>query len=581
MLNSFQTGVLRRSNLSLGLLLLCCVFAALPRAGRAQAPANLVANPDFESAGVWNVCGGAAIVDAQTSGPSAAHAGRYAAQFRGPSSGAGCPAPPSGYDYLGKAPQAVWQNVAIPADAPAVTVSFWYWVDGEPQTDLQVFLASNMYSFTNSLVGADLEDLSGFAIPGWTLYRRVLKPAELAAVRGKTLLMAFRLNKALAANDTLTFRVDDVQVVAADARSAAVALPAALRGNGTRPIAYVRSDPGNSFTGRLFRMDSDGQNAGLVYRGQLSDVGAPVWSRGGTQIALIDGNTYPPGEVDVNKYVSATALTVVNADGSSPRTLAQTGGKPGSPCPVPPGDNEIKDLIVEFTHLSWAPDDRSIVASNFSYLRSCSATLSGGLAQIESIATATGAGTKLLDYATTPELSRDGRILFEAYDLQGGNRPGSVWLYDAAAAQQLLAGKGFDDDGDPTWLPDGRRFATIRTATLSYRYDADGSSGTRNQAIMLFDRQDLLNPRMLLLADHGSIDDLAASPDGAYLLYTLRTTEGNVSRSNIWWLDVAGGTTGPVTTDGLSRDPDWRFTAVSPSGPSALPRRASIPFAAK
>lgn len=566
------------------MMLLCCAFAAaVPHAGRAQAPqqvpANLVADAGFEGSGSWNVCGGAVFADAQASGPSAVHSGRYAAQFRNPSTGANCPAAPPGYEYFSKAPQAVWQNVAVPAGAPAVTVSFWYRVDGVPATDLDVFLASNMYRFTNSFVGADLNNVSGFALPGWQLFRHVLNADELAAVRGKTLLLAFRLNDPLGRDETLTFGIDDVQVVMADAHTTGAPPPAALRGDGTRPIAYVHADADNTYNRRLYRMDTDGQNAGLVYRGQLSDVGGPVWSRGGDRIALIDGNTYPAGEPNPDKYVSATALTVLNADGANPRQIFQTGGVPGSPCPAP-GGTATDDFIQELTHLSWASDDRSLVTSIFAYLRDCNGKLGGGLARIETVPAAGGASTKILDFATTPEVSRDGRIVFEAYDLQGGNRAGSVWVYEAAAqpaGQKLLEPKGYDDDGDPTWLPDNRRFATLRP-TMSYRFDADS---TRSQAIMLFDRQDLANPRMLLLADHGSVSDLAVSPDGAYLLYTLGTSEGNTTKYNIWWLDIATGASGPVTSDGLSSDPDWRQAAGSPGGPSRLPRRVSIPWAAR
>jgi Tol biopolymer transport system component len=526
----------------------------VPRPGLTTTPIVL-ANPGFES-GVspWHICGGATHVDAQVAGANAVHSGRYAIQLQNPSTTVGCPSPPPGYEYMGLTPQALWQEVTIPADTPAVTVSFWYWVDGLPRTDLDVYLASNMYKFSAGFGGADLGRISPYLLPGWQLFRYVLTPDELAKVRGKTLWLAFRLYDPLGANDTLTFRIDDVQVVGADVRTTAAPLPAALRGDGSQPLAFIREDAANSYRTRLYRMDTDGRNLHLMYPGQLSDVGRPVWSHSGRNIALIDGNTYPPGETNPDKYVPATALVVVNADGSNPRPIYQTTGIPGSPCP--PTTTEYPDFIQQLTNVSWSPDDRVLAASIFAYNRYCSGRLEGGLARIERIDAATGASTRLLDYATTPHWGTNNRLLFEAYDLVGSNRGGSIWDLDLGvqppAEHQLLSGKGFDEDNDPVWHPDGRRFATIRP-TGSYRYDADGNA-SRNQALMLFDRQNLASPRMLLLADHGGIRHPTWSPDGTYLIYTLI----HASATDIWWLDVATGATGPITTDGLSSDANWR-----------------------
>jgi WD40-like Beta Propeller Repeat len=98
-------------------------------------------------------------------------------------------------------------------------------------------------------------------------------------------------------------------------------------------------------------------------------------------------------------------------------------------------------------------------------------------------------------------------------------------------------------DGDrlPTWAPDGRHFVTAREMG-GYRFDANGLA-IRNEAVMLHDHEDLQNPRVLLIADHGgisgAIDDFTWSPDGRYVLYTLYES---ADAANVWWLDV---TTGP------------------------------------
>lgn len=536
-------------------LLLALATSFLPTASYARpavqgGAANLLTNPGFENGfNGWQRCGSARLADTQADGPSAAHMGRYAAQFGSPS-GEDCPQPPEGYDYMCCNEQAVWQQVTIPANAPAVTVSFWYWLEAEPQEgnipDLYVYLATNQYQFTQQFDGADLGTVDPAHLPGWQLFRRILTPEELAEVRGKTLLLSFVWQDEATAATRM--RIDDVRVALAAERTTAAPLPAALQGDGTRPLAYVHLEAGNGSDRELWRMDTDGGGAVLLYPGLLSDVGGPAWSNSGTSIAVIDGNLYPPNA----NGTLASALTLVNAATGEDSQIYQTTSQPGNP-----------PFIQELTELTWAPDDSGIAASIFAYNPPYGGNLGFGLARIELINVTNGNDTLLLDYATSPHWSRaSNRILFEAYDLQGSNRDESIWEFDVAVqggprTQQLLKGQGIaEDDQEPTWAPDGQRFVTIRP-TASQRYEGEEFAG-RNEAIMLFDRDDLDNPRMLLLADHGHIDHPAWSPDGNYLLYTLNTSDGNRSLRNIWWLDVNTGATGPVTTDGLSLNADWR-----------------------
>jgi hypothetical protein len=535
---------------------------------------NLLANPGFENRFIsWGTCGTARLADTQAGGPTVAHSGRYAAQFGSPS-GEDCPEPPEGYEYMCCNVQAIWQQVTIPANAPAVTVSFWYWVQ-EPEAgyvpDLAVYLGTNQFQFTQQFEGEVLGYLDPAHLPGWQLFRRVLTPDELAEVRGKTLLLSFLWNEEPTA--TTWMRLDDVRVALADERTAASPLPAALQGDGTRPIAYVHLDPENEYTRELWRMDTDGGNPILCYPGELSDVGEPTWANSGNALALIDGNLYPPDSANGTLASALTLIQIAGADcPQNVEQIYQTTSQPGDP-----------PFIQEITEITWAPDDSGLAISIFAYTPPNYPDPGFGLARIELINVANGNNTKLLDYATSPHWSRaTNRILFEAYDLQGDSRDESVWELDVSGQpiveRQLLKGQGFsEEDQEPTWAPDGQHFATTRP-TASYRYDDEGDP-YRNEAIMLFNRDDLDNPRQLLLADHGGIDHLAWSPDGNYLLYTLYTPQGNRSLRNVWWLNVATGATGPVTTDGLSLNANWRppctgLQRVTPGGCSVAPPNA-------
>ena len=537
-----------------GALLACCgaLLAALPAAYAApvsQAAPQLIANAGFEDGlDPWFACGGAQRVTER------AHGGRYAVRLGSPTS-TNCPEPPPPLAYLGRVDQALTQTISVPAAAPGLTVSFWYYVEGPTTTEVSIILSDNLYtSDYGSSETAYLDRLLGGDQTGWHLFRQVLNADQLAFVKGLgTLKFQLRISDPLAANQPIAFFIDDVQIVAATVTTVAAPLPAALRSDSSKPLVYVRADPQSpSYNNAIYRMNSDGSGAQQIFLGYLKSSGAPTWSPDGQRIALIDDDVYPPGQTDPNKYVSATALVIVNANGGGARTVYQTSGLPGNP-----------DLISEITSLAWAPDGRTLAASFFDYQRYDSGRLEGGHAYVKRVdVAAQNQGTQIIDYATQVRWSRTNRILFETYDLydQSPRSKVSIGELDLAtqppAERSLIANPALryatDNDQSPVPAPDGARFVTIRTVSGKY-YDDKGDAHY-NHALMLFDRQDLANPRLLLLGDHGAIADPVWSPDGAFIVYSLERD----GKRDLWWLNVATGDTGPLTTDGLSHSADWR-----------------------
>src|SRR5262249_32381890 len=180
-----------------------------------------------------------------------------------------------------------------------------------------------------------------------------------------------------------------------------------------------------------------------------------------------------------------------------------------------------------------------------------------------------------LDGWFRPDWSPKGGMLFNGparyptYELRG------VWEGDPSVTpptQNLILPAPLDllIDGDrlPTSAPDGRPCVTARQIAGS-RFDANGFA-VRNEAVMLHDREDLQNPHVLLIADHGgisgAIDDFTWSPDGRYVLYTLHETADS---ANVWWLDAPTGGTGRVTNDGASVSGGWRQPADGGPGSGA------------
>jgi len=459
---------------------------------------NLIQDSGFEQQDeVWEGCGNVALVDAQKAGAEFVYSGRYAVIMGVNADGSGCPQLPD----LTTPKQIVSQQVSIPGNAAAVTVSFWF--RAAAGTTVDVFLANNFYQFDPNLIGVKLGTFPTDQPPGWQLYRTVLQGERLERVRGQTLRFAIVIQGGTGVGPNTVLLIDDVQVIAADGRTHASPLLPALRGDESRPLAVIRAEGQNRW---LYRMDTDGTNAQLIYRGLLGNVRYPAWSPDGRRIAVVDNNTWPwpTPDPDPQNNLSASAITVINADGSGARQVYQTQSRKGSRCPFIPGPGnptETPSLILRVSGVHWLPDNNRIALTQTGFGVFCDGRLAqGGTSDILSVTPPSLVASPLAQYAARPSINRSGQVLFDGFDLSSSrsNRADGIWELTPGAQQpenRLLANSA---DRQPVWAPDGRRFAVVRLTTSP---SADVSE--RTFAIMLYDRQNLNNPRMILFADHG------------------------------------------------------------------------------
>jgi hypothetical protein len=545
--------------------LLACAWLLTPRLALAQ---ELLRNGAFED-GVapWTGCGGASIVDRNDAGTTAAMVrnGRFAARVGGPANDT-CPSLPA-------AQLMIVQQITIPADATDLTLSFWFsrlgqelTPDGNTVADMSVSLSTDPF-----LSMALFDVVSHNVLRGWTPFRGHLRADDLATLRGQTAYLRFAVQ--FTGDTDVAYFLDDVSLVAADVHTTAEPLPAALAGDGTRPLVLLQRNAANPDGLTVVRLDTDGTKPSAIDTGLHHGPRLPCWSPDGSAIAVVDDDLFSHNpSIDPALKARISRLSVERPDGTGRREVFATQGLEGSgsvTCQPPDcaGTSPALDQLIKA--VEWSPDGSAIATTVCARNRypwgqspgdeSCRVTI---------VDATTGAVIRDdLDGWFGPDWSAGGHVLFNGPSRYPDFESRGVWEGDpsaGSASASLILPAPLDllvgGDRLPTWAPDGRRFVTAREIG-GWRYDANGFA-FRSEAVMLYDRDDLQNPHVLLVADQGGIggalNGFTWSPDGRWVLYTLYES---ANAANVWWLDVATGATGRVTSDGASLAVDWRQRA--------------------
>jgi hypothetical protein len=414
-------------------------------------------------------------------------------------------------------------------------------------------------------------------------FRGHLRSEDLAAMRGQNAYLRFAVQ--YTGDSDVAYAVDDVSLAAADVHTQAAPLPGALAGDGSRPLVLVQRNPANQDGLAVVRLDSDGTQRLQIDTGLYNMPRLPHWSPDGSAIAVVDDDVSPAdATVPATLKARISRLGVIGPDGTGRREVFATQGLEGTsgspPFCRPPQcvDTPRAALDQIIKGVDWSPDGKTLAVTICARNRYFWGESGDDTCRVALVDATTGAVIRDdLDGWFRPDWGSTGHVLFNGparypdYDLRG------VWEGDMSVTpptQQLIVPAPLDllIDGDrlPTWAPDGRHFVTTREMGGT-RFDANGFA-IQNEAVMLHDREDLENPRVLLIADHGgisgAIDDFTWSPDGRYVLYTLHES---TNAANIWWLDVMTGATGRVTNDGASVSVDWRQRADAGPGTGSAP----------
>src|SRR5262249_57601033 len=96
------------------------------------------------------------------------------------------------------------------------------------------------------------------------------------------------------ADSGVTYFLDDVSLVAGDVHTQAAPLPAALAGDGSRPLVLLQRNPANPDGLTVVRLDPDGTKPLAIDTGLYRAPRIPRWSPDGSTIAVVDDDAFPP-----------------------------------------------------------------------------------------------------------------------------------------------------------------------------------------------------------------------------------------------------------------------------------------------
>ncbi|MEO1485580.1 MAG: hypothetical protein AAFU57_07535 [Bacteroidota bacterium] len=493
---------------------------------------NLLANSSFESDGDWFLCGDAAI---ETSPQSISGSKTMVLGNR-----TVCEAADDAFFTTRNA--IVIQTLPIAELPDVMTVSFWIKTStGIPEDAFRVYLTNEPEKFLNSLAGGDAL-ISYFDETTFTNEWSQIKlfyerdDTNLFIRNDGTLSLVFQLEPSKSYDADILLELDDIKVSEGTEQfTQPEPLPEALvSALDTERILFR-----NLTNGTISSMRSNGDDV-VNYTGIPTDLlaGIPSWYDAG--VISVTEKTFNPLTAPDPGTISASGTNVKQypIKGGEATTVYQTFGEPGLDTGLPDNPNNKEAIDIEVRRMAWNKQQ------NLGALTICARSrfnlfTSDDVCNIVLVNRDTFEEVGTIQDGFNAVWSSTGRLAYYwdnaifISELSNGTSTGRE-VYRNTAISGLLQ--------EVDWSPDGNK--------LVFAEKGNGA-GFINGSFQTFYTIKTLDVNtnkveVLLLVDHGMLStNLSWSPDGQYIFYSLTQAS---EQTKIWWLEVATGRTGPLTT---------------------------------
>ncbi len=501
---------------------------------------NLLNDSGFEN-NEWFLCGDAAFVES----PSA-HSGNQMATL-----GNNAICEQASVPFFSTRNAILIKPLEVEELPALLTVSFWIKADTSlPDGALTVYLTNGQDRFLASLAGGDrlVSYFDAQKIGSEWLQIKLYYENDGDSIfisNSPPFSLAFELEVENGYTQPIRFYIDDVKVSAADETfTQPEPLPEGLL-NYAGDSRILFFDNGDN---TIASMEPNGQNVvahDLISREFLNSI--PQWYDKNNATAS-QKMFYPenPGDLEIVP-ASGTDLVLYDVLGNTSETIYQTIGDPGRFSFNGSEDNK-EAIDIEVRRTNWD------LARNRGALSIC------GRARTPSFVSDDLCTITILDTNDFSILNEELRGFNAVWSSQGqlayynDNGIYTATISGTTATSSLVyQGTGSNSiKQEVDWSPDGNSLVfaeTIGGVTL-----VDGSLQNMFTISIIDIQNNTATP--LLNVDQGRLGtNLSWSPDGNYILYTVYSSN---TQSKLWWLEVATGKTGPLTTSLNAASGYWR-----------------------
>ncbi len=490
---------------------------------------NLLTNAGFENDDAWLFCGDVNIV----SSPDA-FAGSQMAEL---ANGSFCQEAKKPFFTSRNA--IMIQPLNIDELPELLTISFWIKSDGSlPENGLRIFIANSPSSFLNSLAGGAsvVSYFSEESISNdWTQVKLYYEKEDSFFISNEApLSLVFQLETSLSYQEPFKIYIDEVKV--SDGHESFTQLQPMPEG-----LINYESDKSilffNNTTGKIATMHPNGER--VINFNQIPTeflAGIPSWFS--NTLITVPEKIFNPSNPSSTNTIPASGTDVFNyaVEGGEGTLIYQTIGDPGFySIPLDPNNKEAIDIEVRRTAWDLERNRGALTVCARSRL---TAVTSDDICNIVIVNKNDFSEIAVIEKGFNPSWSSTGRLAYY-YDNTifiadiAGNTVNTTTLHENSAIGGLLQ--------EVDWSPDGTKIA--------FAEKGGGVSFVNGTLISFFTIKTLEvatgKISSILAIDHGQLrTNLSWSPDGKYIIYSLQT---DTDKSEIWWLEIASGKTGPIT----------------------------------